>query len=49
MRDRQNSTELVAVSVRRLPLKEQKAQRLGEPLPYDAALRQPIPRRWRIY
>jgi len=49
MRDKQNSTELVAVPVRRLPVKEQKAQRLCEPLPYDAALRQPIPRRWRVY
>ena len=49
MGNRQNSRELVAVPVRRLPVKEHRAQRLGEPLPYDAALRQPIPRRWRVY
>ncbi|MFC1951152.1 hypothetical protein ACFLXN_01925 [Chloroflexota bacterium] len=49
MRDTQNSKELVAVPVRQLTEKQQKAQQLGTSLPYDAALRHPVPRRWQVY
>ena len=49
MLEAKDERELVRVPVRRTPLKEEKAEQIGNPLPIDTGDIWEIPRRWKVY